>query len=299
MSEITYSVIIPSVRPVQALNTVSALNSQTLPRKKYEIILVTPSLSAELTSLDRVKVVATGETFSPGKNRNIGARTALGGILLFIDDDCVPPQNWIESMVKVLEAKQDVAEVGCRVRYPNESFWGRCADYCLFGAYQYKESGYQDLGSAAIAVRTDAWRTVGGMDEELLSSEDWDLSLRLRQNGVKCYFNSDVTVMHDHGRTSLFAIIANAFRSGLRSGLIVQARHYNQMSWLAKLSLVMGKPFLYWLLILPYAVLVTVAYSKHFIFSDWRYLFYAPFVLMCQAFYHVGVFWRLAGMRSF
>ncbi len=293
----TVSIIIPSARPQKVARTVCGLLDQTALAVVLEILIVTPYPNE---SADRrhdsslVRVVPVDTLHPPGKMRNIGASEATGDYLAFIDDDCVPAANWLDILLTVMASSPLVAMTGCRVVSGEPGFWGKGADLCLFMAYQYTTKQQNiDLGSAAVMVRREVFEAVGGFDESLMASEDWDFSLRLRQAGWLCFFTPDAEVVHYHGRDTFTKIVRNAYRSGYLSGLAVQRRHYHNLSWLAKLSVIMGKPLLYGFLVVPYAAAVTLFQGRQVVCSGWNGCLYLPLVFLCRLLYHCGVWRRL------
>lgn len=282
--------IIPSSRINAAKRTLFSLLEQDFEKDDFEIILVTQYIKDfdELKN-DRIRFAQVPQTYPPGRMRNIGSQIARGTYLAFIDDDCVPPPNWLRILLDSISRRKDIGAVGCRVVANKKRFWPRCADFVLFSAYQYRRQCYIDLGSAAIMVNKSVFREVKGFNEQLLASEDWDLSLRLRKAGSRCLFTPEVEVLHHHGRETFFAIIRSAFSSGLHSGLTVQKKNRNQLSWLAKLSLRFGSPFLYWLLIVPYSTAVTIFQAIEFIKTDLVVLLYIPMIFLGRLAYHCGV----------
>ena len=290
----TISVIIPSARPDKVVDTLAGLTSQTRSPDIIEIIVVTPKYAQgniEAGQFLKVNVVIVDDLYPPGKMRNIGAKSAVGNYLAFIDDDCVPEKRWLEKLIEEISHHRDVGMIGCRVASGKKGFWSESADYSLFAAYQHKKKLFIDLGSAAIVVKRQAFEEVGGFDDLLLASEDWDFSLRLRNAGWRCLFTPEAEVFHFHGRESFISITKNAYISGLRSGLTVQKRHFSNMSWLARISVRMGTPSLYCLLILPYALALTSMQGFWFTQSDWKKCIHLPMIFICRILYHCGV-WR-------
>lgn len=292
------SVIIPCGRPDRVAETLRGLAGQTLPATEYAIYIVTPAGGAPAQgAVENVNVIQTDRLYPPGEMRNIGVASSSGEVLAFIDDDCVPPPEWLARMKEALSSAEGIGAVGCRLVNGEKTFWNRCADYCLFGDYQGFRDRMGPLGSAAIVVRRRAFLDTGGFDAELLASEDWDFSLRLQQNGWDCLFLSTAEVRHDHGRGSFRAIMGNSFRSGWRSGLVVQERYRDSVSWLAKLSLWCRSPWLYWLLILPYGSAVALLQATSVARRDPRVICYFPVMLASRLAYHLGVWRRLLADR--
>lgn len=289
------SIIIPCARLERVSATLAALDRQHFHGKDIEILVVTPDIESfsALNTSSSLIVGTGGYLFPPGRMRNIGASQARGDTLMFIDDDCIPPPEWMRIMHETLFRDSKVGMVGCRLVSFDKGFWSKCADLALFAAYQHSRKQVTDIGSAAIAVRREAFDSVGGFDEALRASEDWDFSLRLRSQGWKCLFTPEVTVLHDHGRSSLGAILRQSWRSGLLSGLVVQERHPAMLTWLARLSLRCKVPWKYALLLGPYAVLVTVFQGWSWVRDKPSDLIHLPLVFVARLTYHLGVLARL------
>jgi len=288
------SVVIPSGRPDSARHIAMQLLKSMTESFSYEVIVVTPSPD-RLSGIQhgRLRVVGVDRLYPPGKMRNIGFDQARGEFVLFIDDDCEPSKNWVRDMIRILTRNQRIGAVGCRVAGAGSGFWERCADYALFGVYQYPDAGYRDIGSAAMAVRREAFEMVAGFDETLYASEDWDFNLRLQEKGWRRFFDPTLMVVHHHGRGEPKAIGRQAYHSGRQSGLFVQSTHFGEISSLARLSVRMGTPWYYPFLILPYALAVTVLQWMELKGNENKIGKVIPLVFLAKCIYHFGVWFRL------
>lgn len=111
MSEILYSIVIPTATRIEDLKTcLDRVLSQVhkLNRQEFEIIITDDSgkvklaLENDYAQYDQVKFNC-GPAKGPASNRNSGARLALGKWLIFTDDDCKPEPQWLEAYVQVLK----------------------------------------------------------------------------------------------------------------------------------------------------------------------------------------------------
>lgn len=283
------SVIVPTSRGLAVAPTVKALLAQET-RFSVEVILVCAEGEILKPLINEfVRIHEVGALFPPGHMRNLGASVARGGYWFFIDDDCVPPSNWIEQECKCINGDDRRGAVGCRVVGTGDGFWNYCADYSLFAATQHFSAGIRDLGAGAIAVRSEAFADAKGFDPVLKGSEDWDFCLKLGETGWSCYFDPTVEVVHHHRRDSFGAIIRSAFMSGFSSGLTVQRRHLDKMSWLARWAVYMGTPLRYLLMIVPYAFAVSLLNFITLVPHNRMVLVYLPFMILSQLSFHIGV----------
>jgi glycosyltransferase involved in cell wall biosynthesis len=294
MNIVKCSVIIPCSRPAGVQPLLDALLQQTLPSDAYEIIIVVPCYAGEFPISDpRLRVVQTTGLFPPGYMRNSGAKAARADFFCFIDDDCVPPPDWLERMIQDLESDAGIGLAGCRIKGDPPTFWNRCADYSLFPDCQSRSRECFGLCSGALAARREAMSEAGGFDNDLTASEDWDLSVSVKSRGWKLFFNPDMEVLHRHGRGSPVAILCQSYRSGRSSGLSVQRRHPDQMTWMARISVRCSHPLVY-MFWMPFAALLTG------IFQIWKLRgadpllpLFLPMILAARFFYQLGVWSRL------
>jgi glycosyltransferase involved in cell wall biosynthesis len=100
-SPIRFSVVVPTRgREELLIPLLDALEAQTLPRDRWEIVLsfdgCAPSgrLAARIAAMG-AKVVVSPSRGGPGAARNRGAAIARGDWLAFTEDDCVPAPDWL------------------------------------------------------------------------------------------------------------------------------------------------------------------------------------------------------------
>ena len=97
------SIVIPSHdRPLRLRWLLNALEEQSLPRERFEVIVVHDSATAETDDLlathslgaRAIRIPPCG----PATKRNVGWREASAPTVVFTDDDCRPPAEWLERL---------------------------------------------------------------------------------------------------------------------------------------------------------------------------------------------------------
>ena len=81
-----------------------ALASQSMPLDHFEVLVINDGAKHDLSSAMsraqerglRLRVIDVPQG-GPGPARNHGAKVALGELLVFTDDDCVPDAGWLEA----------------------------------------------------------------------------------------------------------------------------------------------------------------------------------------------------------
>lgn len=189
------SVIVPTLNEGKYIGfCLKALANQTLPREKYEIILV-DSYSNDNTVkisekyVDKIVFVPRN---GPGYARNVGAKIANGRILVFIDADTVASKDLLE---KILRAFTDDKIVGGTCFYHPDST--RLFDRFIYITANNLTKLCDMLFLRNIAavpgficfIRKDVFEDIGGFDESLTVFEDHDLGIRMKKKGKIIYLD--------------------------------------------------------------------------------------------------------------
>jgi len=285
------SVIIPFTRPMLAKVVLEKLVQQTYPAEMTEILLV-GSNSGIFANQYPIKVIDTAPIYYPGCARNIGARSATGTYILFLDDDCEPSPDWIVQNVQALNAS-DIGAVGGQIAGKSKAFFARCVDFSRFGFSQSNKAALTWVCSASLGVKRSAFEEVQGFNEELRSEEDIDFCFRLEQADYKTLYQPKIKVLHDHRRTTFAALIRYSYFYGRVSGLYVK-RLYAKMSFRNTLLTRVQHPLLYPLAMLPIALGATVNLLRLNSKEYPAVILYAPFIFLSKIATHVGIWlWLL------
>lgn len=146
-----------------------------------------------------------------GHSRQIALENAHGDYVLFTDDDCVVPSNWIGTFTNIFEAHDQVAVAYCNVDpAPYDESAGFIPTYQRDNEYiaRHVRSRVRARGiGAGMAVRKDVALSYGGFDKNLgpgsmfRDCEDGDIAIRALLNGWWVYETNQVAVVHDGFRT--------------------------------------------------------------------------------------------------
>ena len=105
-----FSVVVPTRGdPARLANLLDALDRQTLPRERFEIILapdqadLSPGIAARVATAG-IRTVRRPGRSGPGAARNRGAAEARGEFIAFTEDDVTPAADWLERALARLAA---------------------------------------------------------------------------------------------------------------------------------------------------------------------------------------------------
>lgn len=135
--------------------------------------------------------VISNKTSIP-EQRNFGIRHALGEVIVFIDANCIPSENWlIELTDPIFNGTETITAGSFRASNPKSRVNIQPID--TKGDYLYSS------GTGNLAFKKEIWERVGGFDESFLFGSDVDFTWRCVDMGNKIRFISKAVVSHDWG----------------------------------------------------------------------------------------------------
>jgi GT2 family glycosyltransferase len=193
MTDPMISVVVPShERPLRLRWLLNALEEQTLARECWEVIVAHDS-GPETQALLREHPLTAGGTLrelrfdprpGPAVQRNVGWRAARAGTVLFTDDDCRPPRDWLAQAVDAARRNPGAIVQGTTRPDPDELAIKLHAPFAR-SLEVTPPSGFGE--TANIAYPRAVLDAVGGFDEQLprAAAEDTDLALRAQEHGAQ------------------------------------------------------------------------------------------------------------------
>jgi len=213
------SVVVPSHdRPLRLRWLLNALEQQTLDRRHWEVIvghdssgpetdeLLTTHPLAKAGVLRHVKLPAG--TAPPGANRNAAWRIARGRWIVFTDDDCRPPEDWLAQAHAAVQEHPEAIVQGTTQKDPDEQIM-------LAGSMLHRQLIHPPTPWAEccnIIYPKALLEALGGFDEIHKVGEDTALFLRARRSGAEQVAAPEVMTYHAIVPLTLRQVLRNAWR---------------------------------------------------------------------------------------
>lgn len=216
------SVVIPAFNEADKIgNCLKSLAEQSY--KRIETILIddcsndkTALIAREInTSLMlNLQIIQLSSRKERGVARNIGAKKSTCDYLLFIDADMILGKNVISECMKIAQKKYNIKAIIIPEKAFGEGFWAKCRKLekrCYLG---------DDRIEAARFFNKNAFWSVGGWDEKMISGEDWDLTRRIRSKYKVGRIKS--FIKHNENKLTLWKAIKKKFYYGSVSGIYLE-----------------------------------------------------------------------------
>ncbi|WP_250565165.1 glycosyltransferase [Adonisia turfae] len=199
------SIIIPVFNDNRSLRIcLDALNTQTYPKDKYEVIVIDNN-SQEIVSdvTNDFEQVTLAHESRPGSYiaRNKGLSLAKGNVIAFTDADCVPTPTWLENGVAALLSEPNVGLVAGHI----DLFAEDPDNPNPFELYEMLALGFpqdQFLENGQFGVTANLFtfshviEAVGDFDKTLKSGGDKQWGQRVFKAGYKQLYGKDACVKH-------------------------------------------------------------------------------------------------------
>ena len=208
-----YSVIITHFQREENLrNTLNGLNVQTaLPE---EVIIV--DMGHGIRSVERyrfdLKILDLGVKWDHmplAMARNLGAEHSSTDILVFLDVDCIPSEDFCNGMVAISSSQNALVMGSPRYLLNKRSSRGTMEELRSDSIFHparplvvtvRKEDCYELFWSLCFAIPADLFEHIGGFDENYrgYGAEDTDFALEAKKAGVPFYLSGSEVYHQQH-----------------------------------------------------------------------------------------------------
>jgi glycosyltransferase involved in cell wall biosynthesis len=146
------------------------------------------------------------ENRGPGAARNAALEHVRGGLVVFLDDDVVPPRDLLQGHMLAHRSSDDLVVIGrmrahAAIRHPWTAWEVRTLErvYGDMLARKYAPTPRQFF-TANASVSAERIAEAGGFNETMRRAEDVELAYRLQDGGARFVFRPDLYVEHDPDR---------------------------------------------------------------------------------------------------
>lgn len=324
----TVSIVIPCYNEQDTIRLLlEALYNQTFPRREMEVIIA-DGLSTDRTREEirafqkerselQVRIVNNPDRSIPaGLNRAIAA--AQGEYIVRLDAHSVPHRDYVERCIRALDQNKGENVGGMWEIHPRRDDWqARSIAVAASHPLGVGDARYR-IGSQAKSVETvpfgafrrDLVNRIGVFDETLLSNEDYEFNVRVRQAGGTVWL--DPAIRSDYfARPTLKSLARQYWRYGFWKARMLQRYpgtfRWRQLAGFFTLTLivfgVLGFWFSFarWLFILEFSVytlaLVLAGIQSALKHRSAMMLFGVPLAIIFMHFsWGIGFLWSLVRM---
>ncbi len=174
-------------------------------------------------SYKNMHVIANPANSGFGAGCNLGAKSAKGKYLLFLNNDTIAKDHGILAMAKYMDEHPDIAILGGQLRNFDGSLQASTGRFYTLGYAALLLAGGQRYGAldrspekgGLMMVRRSEFEALDGFDEKIfMYSEDMEICYRAHLAGKDVYFYPNVMVLHkEHGSTNKTFAIVNIYKS--------------------------------------------------------------------------------------
>jgi GT2 family glycosyltransferase len=214
------AVVVPSHdRPLRLRWLLNALEDQTLPKDRWEVVVGHDSAGPETEELLRTHPLAAAgvlrhvtlepNSAPPGRNRNAALALVRAPVVAFTDDDCRPPADWLANALAAAQRHPGAIVQGATMPDPEETEIGQHAPHVHTQSIWPPRPWAQ---ACNIVYPRELLERAGGFPEDMYVGEDTTLAERARALGAGYVAAPEVVTAHAIEEASLPRLVRGAWR---------------------------------------------------------------------------------------
>ncbi len=218
---VSLSVVVPSYdRPESLRACLASLAGQRFPGDGYEVLLVDDGGHQPIVASEpglRLRCLRQAHA-GPAAARNLGASSAQGTHLAFIDDDCTAESDWLCTLAERFSSSPDAMLGGHTLNDLPDSVYSSVSQSIIDYLYAYYHTPLRAgrfLTSNNLALPRARFVELGGFDEGFprAGAEDRELCERWLQRGWPMHYLPAARVRHAH-QLDLVGFLSQHFKYG-------------------------------------------------------------------------------------
>lgn len=127
------------------------------------------------------------------EQRNLGLAKSKGDLIVFIDANCIPTDNWLVELVRSIREDCEDMVVGLVKPISGKSI------HDIFWEDWENKKYLNECPTINLALKKSVFDDVGVFDERFEAGEDVDFSWRAIDRGYKFRYNKNAVIYHDWG----------------------------------------------------------------------------------------------------
>ncbi len=247
--KLTFTVVIPVLNSPFIHRTLESLRRQEYDLSLVEVIVVGQDKYNLVREDSLVRFIPSPRPLFPGAARNVGIKRASSEIIAFLDADCFAAPDWLAVLARRYE-DPEVWVVGGGVEFERGgNYWTFADNLSMFHEFMNSlpPSTREFLPSLNLSARRAVFDIIGLFDEKRPTSEDVDLTIRMRRAGFELHFEPRAVVYHCPARRSFTDLVRHGFYHG-RYSTRIDPRYVDERGlpfpFRSRIGLVLGAPLL-------------------------------------------------------
>lgn len=253
---VDYSIIIPAHNSATSISRCINALLDSIFVKEFEIIVVDDDSQDETVDLIKkmkVNIIKNNQCLGPAKTRNIGAYSAKGNTIIFVDSDVLVNPDTLQKIDDFFAKEKEFVGLSCDLE-------PKCEMKDFFSRYKNLYTCFSKSGepqsvawayTSTFVIKKDVFHNIGGFNESINQHEDDFIGWELVSRGYKTAFCNALRVKHIHRHTFYSFLKERILRSRTRAVMKLTGLFFNIK--LRKEPL--AAKTVYGLLVLPFLIL--------------------------------------------
>lgn len=164
----------------------------------------------------QIRLICSDTNLGFAKANNLAVKNARGEYLLFLNNDTIPEDGFLDVMMSLFASEEHIGAVGAKLLFPETRLVQHCgvvfeeplAVSHAFGEFPEDHPAvnhrrdFQVVTAACMLVRKEIFQQLGGFDEAYLNGyEDIDFCLKVKEAGLRVVYEPGAVVLHHAERS--------------------------------------------------------------------------------------------------